>query len=120
MVGVMPVRGGGYFQIARATINGPALRRIKWHRRHRLTAGTFSRNLDPLTDARLLGTLDRGESLILQLFAGFTAFRRVCELLIAEKGLFARCPDKIVVTIDTEDLNVREFGFGLRNTIGGV
>ena len=90
-------------------IDGTALARIERHGRQRGTFSAFGVYLDTMAFAGRAGDFDCFETAVLGFFAVFAAFWRILELFIAEKGLLARAPDKILYAIYAGNQKILEF-----------
>ena len=102
--------GGATCQKTGATVNGPALRRIKGNCRLLATLCALNRNLDALPHAGSLRGGDGSQPFILRLLARLATLRFVLQSLVMEKCLFAGSPDEILVTVYALDAAVWMFG----------
>ena len=65
------------------------------------TLGTDDGDLDPLSHSGGVGSRNGREAFILCLLAGLAALRWIFQSLVVKEGLLPRCPDKLLVAINT-------------------
>lgn len=99
------------FEVTRAAIDRTALRGIERNGRIASAFGTSDQDLDPLFDAKLMSSIDRGYPLIFCLLAGFAPLWRVLEVLVVEELLFTDGPNEIAVAIHAVDRLVGKLWF---------